>query len=137
METFLILGHPHETWQTAWRTLRFASELNAEVPILGIMVPYPGTAVGEMAARGEGGYRLLTEDWNAYNKQLGHALAFDGLSRRQLEALQAWGYVKVFVDNRRWGELTAFVARYRSEGWHLLRKVVTGRGPAPTDPGFV
>ena len=40
----------------------------------GIMVPYPGTEVAEMAKKGEGGYKIISSNWADYNKQLGNAL---------------------------------------------------------------
>jgi radical SAM superfamily enzyme YgiQ (UPF0313 family) len=131
IEGLLIIGHPHETWESAMRTVEFGTQLNPERPIVGVMVPYPGTEVAAMAARGEGGYRLLSTDWNDYNKQIGNALAFEHLSRRDLEILQMLAYVKVFIGNRRWMEFTRFVWKYRSEGWAVLRKIVLGRMPTP------
>jgi radical SAM superfamily enzyme YgiQ (UPF0313 family) len=131
IEGLMIIGHPHETWETAMRTVDFAVLLNPERPIVGVMVPYPGTDVAAMAARGEGGYRLLSTDWNDYNKQIGNALAFENLSRRQLETLQMLAYVKVFVGNRRWKEFVRFVWQYRSEGWAVVRKILWGRMPTP------
>jgi hypothetical protein len=113
------------------RTVDFGVKLNPERPIVGVMVPYPGTEVAAMAARGEGGYRLLSTDWNDYNKQVGNALAFEHLSRRDLEILQMLAYVKVFIGNRRWTDFTRFVWKYRSEGWAVLRKIVLGRMPTP------
>jgi len=104
IEGLMIIGHPHETWDSAMRTIDFAVKLNPERPIIGVMVPYPGTQVAAMAARGEGGYKLLSTDWDDYAKQIGNALAFENLSRRQLETLQMLAYVKVFVGNRRWRE---------------------------------
>jgi radical SAM superfamily enzyme YgiQ (UPF0313 family) len=131
IEGLLIIGHPHETWESAMRTVDFGVKLNPERPIVGVMVPYPGTEVAAMAARGEGGYRLLSTDWNDYNKQVGNALAFEHLSRRDLEILQMLAYVKVFIGNRRWADFTRFVWKYRSEGWAVLRKIVLGRMPTP------
>ncbi len=131
IEGLMIVGHPYETWESAMRTIDFAVELNPDRPIFGVMVPYPGTEVAAMAARGEGGYRLLSTDWNDYAKQIGNALAFENLSRRQLEILQMLAYVKVFVGNRRWAELARFAWNYRSEGLAVLRKIVSGRMPRP------
>jgi radical SAM superfamily enzyme YgiQ (UPF0313 family) len=131
IEGLMIIGHPYETWDSAMRTIEFAVRLNPERPIVGVMVPYPGTEVAAMAARGEGGYRLLSTDWNHYSKQIGHALAFEHLSRRELETLQMLAYVKVFVGNRRWADFARFVWQYRSEGWAVLRKILLGRMPTP------
>jgi radical SAM superfamily enzyme YgiQ (UPF0313 family) len=131
IEGLMIIGHPHETWETAMRTIDFAVKLNPERPIIGVMVPYPGTQVAAMAARGEGGYRLLSTDWNDYAKQIGNALAFENLTRRQLEILQMLAYARVFVGNRRWREFAEFVWKYRSEGWAVVRKILSGKMPVP------
>jgi radical SAM superfamily enzyme YgiQ (UPF0313 family) len=131
IEGLLIIGHPYETWESAMRTIEFAVRLKPETPSVGVMVPYPGTEVAAMAARGEGGYRLLSTDWNDYNKQIGNALAFENLSRRDLEILQMLAYVKVFLKNRRYAEFTRFAWKYRSEGLAVLRKILLGRAPTP------
>lgn len=131
IEGLMIIGHPHETWESAMRTIEFAVKLNPERPIVGVMVPYPGTEVAAMAARGEGGYRLLSTDWNDYAKQIGNALEFENLSRRELEILQMLAYVKVFLGNRRYREFASFVWKYRSEGLAVLKKIVSGRMPTP------
>lgn len=135
IEGLMIIGHPYETWETAMRTIDFTAELDPERPIVGVMVPYPGTEVSRMAERGEGGYRLLSSDWNDYNKQIGDALAFENLSRRQLEILQMLAYVKVFLKNRRYREFARFIWDYRSEGWAVLRKILFGRKPPPEPVG--
>jgi anaerobic magnesium-protoporphyrin IX monomethyl ester cyclase len=131
IEGLMIIGHPYETWESAIRTIDFAVTLNPERPIIGVMVPYPGTEVAAMAARGEGGYRLLSTDWNDYSKQIGNALAFEGLSRRELETLQMLAYVKVFLGNRRYADLARFAWKYRREGLAVVSKILFGRMPTP------
>lgn len=134
---FFVLGHPDETLQSIRATIAFAVELNPEIPIFGVMVPYPGTEVARLAALGQGGYRLLTGDWDAYNKQVGGALAFAGLSRTQIELLQLWAYTKVFVANRRFSDLAAFVWSHRTAGLRVLQRALSrgarGAGPPPLD----
>lgn len=134
VEGLFILGHPHETWRSALRTVDFAVELDPEVPVFSTMVPYPGTGVAEMAARGEGGYRLLSRNWDDYINQLGHSLAFEHLSRRQMELLQLYGYLKVFAANGRWSDLARFGWTYRSEGLAVVRKVISGSMPPHPEP---
>ena len=90
------------------------------------MVPYPGTKVWDWAQSGEQGYQLNSRNWNDYNKQIGDALAFDGLSRRGIEFLQLYGYSMVFLRNQRYREFPQFVWRYRTEGRIVLNKIVTG-----------
>ncbi len=126
LETFFILGHPGETATSARNTIDFAVRMNPEIPIFGIMVPYPGTHVAEMAERGEGGYRLLSRNWNDFNKQIGGALEFEHLSRFQLEWIQTLGYLKVFWLNARYLDLARFIWTYRREAFTVARKWAAG-----------
>lgn len=115
VEINAILGHPGETLRSARRTVDAMVALNPTRPSLGLMTPYPGTRVAELARRGEGGYRLLSEDWDDYGKQCGGALELEGLSRRELERLQLACVLRVFVQNGRFAELARFVWDYRRE----------------------
>ena len=124
--TFFILGQPEEDWQSAWNTVKLAIECNPETPVFGVMVPYPGTKVWEWAQRGEKGYRIASLDWNDYNKQIGNAVEFSGISRKGIEFLQLAGYSLVFLANGRMREFGEFVWRYRTEGAIVLNKIVTG-----------
>ncbi len=51
--------------------------------------------------------------------------------RAQLELLQIIGYLKVFVANRRFGDLARFIRDYRHEGWAVVRKLIFRRRPPP------
>lgn len=121
-QTFFILGQPNETRATVMNTIDLAVKINPTLPIFGIMVPYPGTEIAEMARKGEGGYVLLTDDWNEYNKQFGNALAFKNLSRKELERLQFWGYLKVFLWNLRLWDMVKFLWKYKTEGVAVIKK---------------
>jgi radical SAM superfamily enzyme YgiQ (UPF0313 family) len=123
-EAAFILGHPNETFDTAYDTINFAAELNPDILQLGIMVPYPGTEVAKMAERGEGGYKILSNNWSDYNKQLGNALELDSLSRADLEKLQLIGYLKLFIFNRRFLGLLRFILAYRLEMVSYIKSVV-------------
>lgn len=114
-EGAFILGHPNETLQTAYRTIDFAARLNPDIVQLGIMVPYPGTEVARMAHEGRGGYRIISNDWSDYNKQLGNALELEELCRSDLERLQLAGYLKLFILNRRFKDFLKFVWNYKRE----------------------
>jgi len=122
-EAYFILGHPNETAASAKETVEFAVQVNPDVPVFGIMVPYPGTRIGEMAEKGEGGYILQAENWNDYNKQIGNAVAFENLSRSELERIQLLGYLKVFLRNFRFLDLVKFAWRYRLLAWKSFLKI--------------
>ena len=108
-----IIGHPGETYKTAMATIRFAAKLHPDSVSFGLMVPYPGTEVAEYAQKGMHGYKLLSADWTETNRQYGNALELEGLSRRTMKFLQAWGYIKVFLSNRQYWELLKFFWTYR------------------------
>lgn len=114
-EGAFILGHPNETLKTAYKTICFAAKLNPHIVQLGIMVPYPGTAVAQMAREGKGGYKIISDNWSDYNKQLGNALELEELNRSDLERLQLIGYVKLFIYNRRFMDFLKFIWDYKRE----------------------
>lgn len=93
-----ILGLPYETEETVKATIAMASELDLDIANLAILVPFPGTKVAEMARKGEGGLRLLSEDWSEYGKQLGKTLELENIPREKLLALQRQAYRAVYLD---------------------------------------
>ncbi len=126
--TFFLFGHPNETPLTLQKTVDLAVKVNPHLPMFGLMTPYPGTEVARMAANGEGGYRLLTTDWDQYNKQIGGAMEFAGLTRAQIEWFQVKAYLKVYLFNHRYRDLVAFLVEYRRAAWEVLKKMISGRG---------
>ncbi|MBI2670926.1 cobalamin B12-binding domain-containing protein [Candidatus Woesearchaeota archaeon] len=117
-----IIGHPYETKATAKKTMDLMVELNPSVGAVGIMVPYPGTEVYELARQGKAGYKLLSADWRDYNKQIGNALEMESLNRKEMERLQAYGYLKLYVKNYRFLDLAKFVWKYRKAGIYFVKK---------------
>lgn len=124
---FFIIGHPGETWMTALQTVLFAPRLRADDIAVGVMVPYPGTEVWELARRGEWGYRLLSEDWRLYDKYFGDALALKSLSHRQLEVLQVATYVAFYLGTARVSRLFHFISRFRREALQMARRLLPAR----------
>lgn len=125
--TFLLFGQPNETVETLNKTIDIAVRINPLIPMFGIMTPYPGTEVAAMAARQEGGYKLLTTDWDEYNKQIGGAMEFAHLSRHQIEWYQVKAYLKVYLLNFRFKDLFLFLWEYRKGAWEVLKKIVLRR----------
>jgi radical SAM superfamily enzyme YgiQ (UPF0313 family) len=119
-----IIGHPGETPATIRKTIRFAVELNCDFNAFGIMTPYPGTEIYQMAERGEWGYRLRSTDWRDFNKQLGGALEITGLPRYQLELYQLLGYVSVYLANLRFLSFARFVWDFRRSALAFLKNFV-------------
>lgn len=110
---YFILGHPHETKESAMNTIDFAARLNTDHISIGIMIPYPGTEVASLAQKGEGGYKRVSLDWSGYNKQLGNALELENLSRAELTRLQLLGYLGFYVRNLKVLPFFSAMWRYR------------------------
>jgi anaerobic magnesium-protoporphyrin IX monomethyl ester cyclase len=124
--TYYILGHPHETEATLRKTVDLAARLNTDTIHVGVMVPYPGTAIHEMASRGEGGYRLLSENWSDYDKYGGYALELRGLSHEMLASYQRRAYVLLYLRNLRILDLIRFFwSRRHAVGYFLTRKLAS------------
>jgi radical SAM superfamily enzyme YgiQ (UPF0313 family) len=117
-----ILGHPGETLETIKKTVNLAVKLNTNRISVGIMTPYPGTKIYEMAKRGEGGYRLLTKDWSKYDKYGGKALEMKELSLKELEKWQRKILLHFYLRNFRLLDLIRFVIRFRRAMFSLLLK---------------
>ena len=124
INTYFIIGQPNETVESIKKTINLAIEMNPDLPIFGIMSPYPGTEIAKLAASGEAGYRLITTDWDEYNKQIGGALEFANLTVRQIEKMQIMAYTKVFLYNHRYVDFIKFVWHYRKGAWSVLKKVL-------------
>jgi anaerobic magnesium-protoporphyrin IX monomethyl ester cyclase len=125
--SFFIIGQPNETYKSIWQSIRFAIQLNPTEPIFGTMVPYPGTEVARMAAAGENGYKLVTTNWDEYRKQLNGSMELTHISRTQLEWMQIFGYVSVFLANFRFLDFLRFFWSYRTGAINLFKKALTGK----------
>lgn len=124
---YFILGHPNETSKTASDTTSFAAKLNPTRITIGIMTPYPGTDIYEMAIKGEGGYKLISTNWSDYNKNVGNSLEMTTLSRKDLEKLQMLGYVKFYLYNFRFiAGVQYFLSQWRL-GLSILKKFLFSR----------
>lgn len=96
-----IIGLPNETRESIKRTYDFARKLDPDFIVVGIMVPYPGTRVREMAEKGEANYRLISDDWRDYRKQRGGPLELRDITLRELVKIHDWEYLKYFLRPRK------------------------------------
>jgi anaerobic magnesium-protoporphyrin IX monomethyl ester cyclase len=109
---FFILGHPNETPSSAMDTINFACRLNPDEISFGMMIPYPGTEIYELAKANKGGYRNLSENWAAYTKYFGGAMECVNFKKGQLEWLQKRAYIQFYIKNWRLRELADIFSKY-------------------------
>lgn len=122
--SFFLFGQPNETPKTIISTIKFAVKLNPDIPMFGIMVPYPGTKVAKLAAENKEGFMNLSYDWDQYRKQIGGAVTFASLSRNKLELFQLIGYISVFFFNFRIKDFFKFLYKYREEAVNVFKKII-------------
>ena len=126
--TYYILGHPNETRQTLKKTVSLAVELNTDTIAVGLMVPYPGTKIFDMAARGRGGYRLLATSWSDYDKYCSHALEVNEITHREMLKWQRKALMSLYVKNFRFIAAGKYVWQRKHAILFALRKRIATLG---------
>jgi len=119
---YFIIGHPNETIQTINDTIDFAAKLNTTVVAFGIMVPYPGTEIYDMAIRGDGNYKIISQNWEDYDKLLGNVLELNGISRDELESMQHKAYVRFYMRNFRILAMALLILKERKLFVRMIKK---------------
>jgi len=94
-----ILGLPFETRETLMATYKMALKVikHSEEVNFGILVPYPGTKVYEMAQKGEGGIQMRTRKWSDFGKQIGLSLQHDNFADGELQKYQSRFYLGCYI----------------------------------------
>ena len=121
---YFIIGHPYETVKTIKNTIDLAVKLNPNHVSFGIMCPYPQTEVYEMAKKGEGNYRLISNNWSDFDKQLGNALELTNLSRHELEKFQIKAYLYFYLKNYRFIDLTKLLFSYKKLAFKMVGRLI-------------
>ncbi len=93
----LMLGHPFETKETIKETLKFANSLKCYQAYINITTPYPGSELLELARQGQGGIKLLTENWQEYRRYGNSVMVMNNLTVEDLIKLQKWAYRKFYL----------------------------------------
>jgi hypothetical protein len=77
-----------------------------------------------MAKKGEGGYRLLSENWADYDKYGGKALELADIPYEELLKHQKRAYIGLYCKNFRLIDLLIFILqRRRSLYFFVLKKI--------------
>lgn len=118
--TYYILGHPYENIKTLRKTLKLAVRLNTDGIAVGLMVPYPGTKIYEMASKGAGGYKLISNDWSDYDKYGGKALELKELTHNELIKWQFKIYLYYYLLNLRFIDLGKYIWNKRRAVYYFM-----------------
>jgi radical SAM superfamily enzyme YgiQ (UPF0313 family) len=129
--TKFILGHPHETRHDMRLTARFIARLNPDRLSVSVMTPFPGTPIFDMAVRGEGGYRMLSDDWGAFDKYSSGALELKDIPLSQLKLLQLYCYLNLYLRNGRVVDLVKMTGQHMPLVLEMVRGVVASSRSHP------
>ncbi len=125
-ECYFIMGHPNETKSTIQESLDFVKALDPDLFNAGIMIPYPGTKIWDMARKGEGNYRLLTENWSEYSKQRGGPLELNNISLNELRKIQSRAYLQYYLRPKKLSYLlrSISIAKLTKISLDLMRNIL-------------
>lgn len=124
LELHFNMGYPGETEESAAKTAHLIAGLNPGSAVINLVVPYPGTGVYEMALRGAGGCRLVSDDWSRYAWYGGETMEVRGLSHGKIAAWRNRALAMLYLRNRRLFDLARYLWLRRSAcGFLLLGKL--------------
>ncbi len=100
-----IIGLPGETKKSVIQTIKNVAKINPEKMSIAAIVAYPGSMIYQWVKNGEHGYKLLTDDWNKFDKYLDTSVELETLSGMQIKRLQTRMYLEVYLRNFRFREV--------------------------------
>lgn len=127
VDTFFIFGHPNETLPEMLKTVQLAAYLNPTLAAFGIMTPYPGTEIYELARQGKAGYQLIAKTWNDYGKHIGNAVRFTKVGNLTVEIVRIVAYLYLYIYNLRLLDLIRFFKTYWKTGVTVLQNIIKNR----------
>lgn len=93
-----MIGLPGETHETLEKTLDFLDQHDEiKQANISIAVPYPGTALYEMAKKGENGLKLLTEDFSKYRRYNSAVMKVGDLWPKDLIEMQNYAFLSIYT----------------------------------------
>jgi radical SAM superfamily enzyme YgiQ (UPF0313 family) len=97
-----IIGHPNETRETAWRTIKFIRSIKeCKQMFLNVACPYPGTELYDCAVNGKGGMKLLTTDYSKVKRYGEPVISVNDLGPKDLKRLQSIGLLYFYLTPTR------------------------------------
>jgi radical SAM superfamily enzyme YgiQ (UPF0313 family) len=122
-----IIGLPGETKETVRKTINTSVKLNPHRISVATIVAYPGCKIYEWAMENKNGYRLLSTDWNRFDKYLSSSLELESLSHSTMRRFQYQMYLETYIRNFRLLELLRMVWAKKYFFLSLGRSMLTSR----------
>lgn len=112
-ECFLIIGHIGETLEDVKKSIELCVKINPSVLKVGVMTPWPGTEVYELASQGKEGLMLVSDDFSKYDKYFGESLRHNNIDLNKLDALRIEVLLRLYLQNHRYLDLLKYIWRMK------------------------
>jgi hypothetical protein len=84
------------------------------------MVPWPGTKVYSLAKANQGGYKLLSENYDHFDKYFGEAMQFDNFNLKYLDLMRIIAFIKLYLYNNRFKDFYYFITEHYRQGFKKI-----------------
>lgn len=111
---FYVLGLINETKDDIEQTISMNVRINPDEIVVGVLTPWPGTEVYDLAVKNKEGYELLSRNYKEYDKWFGTSLLNKNISLKELNSLRNKMYLRFYLENKRYVDLLKFVWDNRS-----------------------
>ncbi len=122
---FIVFGHIGETKADIKETIKLTVKINPDEIFVGVMTPWPGTEVYNLAVKKEEGFELITNDYKLYDKWFGEAMINKNISLDELNSLRNEIYFRLYLQNNRYKDFLYFIWLHRKpisrKIWSLLK----------------
>jgi radical SAM superfamily enzyme YgiQ (UPF0313 family) len=118
---FLVFGHIGEKEENIRETINMVIKLNPDSVGVGVMTPWPGTEVWDLASQNIENFALKSNDFRKFDKFFGSALKHSNISLEKLESFRNRMYLGLYLENRRYFDFVEFVWQLRMP---IIRKAV-------------
>lgn len=106
---FIVFGHIGETKEDIRETIRVTVKTNPDEIVVGVMTPWPGTEVYDLAVKKEEGFELITKDYKLYDKWFGESMSNKNISLEELNSLRNEIYLRLYLQNNRYKDFLQFI----------------------------
>jgi len=121
---YYIFGHIGETKDELNETLELIWKMNCDYVAIGVMVPWPGTEVYNLAKKNQGGYKLISNDYSGYDKYFGSVMEFDNFSMNYLDLMRIKAFFYLYLKNYRFIDLASFFWACRAPAYRKIKQLV-------------
>jgi anaerobic magnesium-protoporphyrin IX monomethyl ester cyclase len=121
---YYVFGHIDETSEELKQTIQAIWRINTDEVRIGIMVPWPGTKVYTLAKENQGGYKLLSENYDHFDKYFGEVMEFDNFSIKYLDLMRISAFIKLYLYNCRYNDLFQFLGKYYRQGFKKIKQLM-------------